>query len=80
MNLTPTQQRFYDLLADGFQHSLDELILLLDDEFNEDPRLCTLVHICNMRKRLAAHGLDVIVRGANGQSTARMVRFISSGE
>lgn len=80
MRLTPTQQRLYDLLLDGYPHSRDELISLLDDEFNERPEDCVYAHLSNMRKQLGPHGQDIVTRGINGKSTYRLVRHITRGE
>lgn len=80
MRLTPTEQRFYDLLRDGAVHVRDELTPLLADELSVEPGNAITFHLCRMRPKLHREGLDVLVRGTNGKMTYRLVRFIGPGE
>lgn len=80
MNLTVTEQKIYDLLADWYPHSVDELVTCLWDDMNDRPADAVRVHISNIRKKIGQSGQDVMYRGVNGKSTYRLVRCTGPGE
>lgn len=84
MKLRPTEQRIYDVLADGNPHSGEDLLLLLFPEalVKPDPSFkATLhVHISNLRKAISAEGLDVVARGHNGKTSFCLMRRLSKRE
>lgn len=69
--LTPTQQRIYDLLSDRRAHRRRELIALLENGAN--PKNLS-VHLVKMRERLAPHGEIIICELGRGYSISyRMI-------
>lgn len=56
-NLTKTEQRIYDLLADGLPHAREELCRCMDDELSKPQAIFT--HLNRMRTKLRARGEDI---------------------
>ena len=80
MKLTKTQQGMYDLLADGQAHAREELIKLLWDDQNTDPKMAVAFHVSEIRKVIGERGLDITVRGRNGSVRYTLVRPVTPGE
>ena len=57
MKLTPTEQRIWDLLSDGYSHRREELIGCLYDEKNGKANLSC--HITNLRGKVRPEGWDI---------------------
>lgn len=72
--LTPTQQKIYDLLADGNLHSREEVQRCLWDELS--PLSAIPKHISMLREILNPGGLDISYSGRNGGGY-RMVRMLN---
>lgn len=80
MTLTQSQQRFYDLLADGLPHSKTEFYPLLWDEENTNKDSAVQAQMSRLRRVLAPYGHAVVCRGKNGTATYRLVRSTGVGE
>lgn len=73
-NLTPSEKRLYDALADGDKHTKDELRKLMDlDEYTSDQGFW--IHIFNLRRKLEVKGLGI--NWSKKTKTYQLVRFIS---
>lgn len=72
MNLTSTQRLIYNLLQDGYPHSANELCQAVGGNLSD--RHCIEVHVYNMRRTLAKHGLDIVGRCGSYQ----MMRHLHS--
>lgn len=72
VKLTNTQQKFFDLMADGQRHSLDEFVALLNDELS-GPK-CVQVHMVRLRKAIADTIEDVVCERIYRRTTYRRVR------
>ena len=59
--LTPTQQRLYDVLADGKPHTMPELFECIDDNLGYPTKLLN-THVWYLRRKLNPRGLDVTCR------------------
>lgn len=75
--LTETEQRLFDVLSDGFVHSIPELLrtCMDDDGFLKTSNI--LPHISNLRRKIDSQGLvisHVMVNGRGYQMTRRIVR------
>lgn len=57
MKLTPTQQRIYDILQDGGEHTSAELVKCLDDEYTQASMVVN--HVSALRRNLARYGLTI---------------------
>jgi hypothetical protein len=68
--LTPTQQRMYELLADGLPHSVEELQALLPDELS---RLSVKAHIWSIRRKLLT--MQIVGQKLNGKFTYRLAGY-----
>lgn len=75
--LTPTQQRFYDLMADGCRHTVEEFIELLPDPMGDDVNV--LKHVQSLRTLLRPMCEDVVCERYNRVKTYRRVRTIMQG-
>lgn len=73
MRLTATEQRIYDRLSDGRMHHADDLLKLFDDDLAEKQTL--IMHISNLRKKIAAQGRDIVCQ-VSGRNYYRMVRVL----
>lgn len=80
MDLTPTQRKMFDLLSDGAPHSRKEMEACLWDEASTRPADAVRNQVTKLRGALLPTGLDIVVRGANGTSTYRLMRPIGPGE
>lgn len=78
VKLTPTQQKFFDLMADGQRHYVDEFIALLPDPLGNLDNV--QVHIDNLRKIIRTIGEDVVAERVYWNKTFRRVRMIGPGE
>lgn len=79
VKLTPTQQRFFDLMADGQRHYVSEFIALLPDpEMSNDHNV--KLHIQNLRDALRSIGEDIVAERINRNKMYRRVRLIGLGE
>lgn len=80
LKLTATQQRFFDLMADGNRHTMQEFINLLPDELGDSN--CVRGHIFKLRK--AIEGVlpeEIICEIIYRKTTYRRVRKLySQGE
>lgn len=54
---TPTEQRIFNVLADGKRHSMAKLYDCLSDDLAE--MAAVRVHVCNLRKKLGLSGKGV---------------------
>lgn len=70
----PTQQRMYDVLADGFPHSADELWECLNDELA--PRKNISPHVTGLRHALRPMGFGVHCDESSSPPTYALVRFL----
>ena len=61
MNLTPTQNRIYELLLDGRKHSKDELLGLLWDDMSGKDSLA--VHLSTMRPKVPQYIVHLRING-----------------
>lgn len=75
--LTPTQDRLYRLLSDGYPHSREELLReALDDDLATAANLAP--HISNLRKKIRSSGLGIFLQLISGRIHYCMVRFLHS--
>ena len=58
IRFTPTEQRMYDLLADGLPHTRRELKACIDDELAELSAIKK--HLTNLRKKLADRSEEIV--------------------
>lgn len=58
LTLTPTQQRFLDVLGDGLPHSRDQLRNCLPDPLGDYSNV--QLHISYLRKKLRPRGQDIL--------------------
>ena len=66
MTFTPTQQRIFDVLRDGYPHPRRQLLAAID-ELATPQNL--YVHICAIRKIVQRRGEDIISRvGVQGRT------------
>ena len=66
-----------NILNDGLQHTMDELITALDDELAEQPRNAVRVHIFFLRKKLGKVGRGIVTEYAtNGDVRYRQVTLV----
>lgn len=72
IRLTKTQQAFFDLMADGQRHSMDEFIALLPDELSAERGVYN--HINNLRVALKDTIEDIVCERAFRRTTYRRVR------
>ena len=70
----PTQQRMYDVLSDGFPHSVDELWECLNDELA--PRKNISPHVTGLRSALRPMGYGVHCDESSRPPTYALVRFL----
>lgn len=75
--LTPTEQRLYDILSDGLAHPAAQLFATLGDDMTDAVTL--RMHISNLRAKLQRHGRDVVAR-QNGHTSYRLVRYLTDDE
>ncbi len=70
---TPTQSRIYKILCDGLPHSREELWRVIED----DLAVMGIVraHVCKMRPRLRARGMDVMSSFVNNTMYYRVYRL-----
>ncbi len=73
-DLTPTQQRMYAVLEDGYPHTPKELHACLDDELG--PLTNIQPHLTLLRRKLAPLGQDVICRKNGTGPMYRLVRTV----
>lgn len=64
LRLTPSQRRFFDLLADGNAHRKEELVPLLWDD-QSDPHT-VMMHVSNLRAKLRTVGHEIMARSFQG--------------
>lgn len=75
--LTPTEQRLYDILSDGLAHPSAQLHATLGDDMTD---MVTLrMHISNLRRKLQHHGRDIAAR-QNGHTSYRLVRYLTDDD
>lgn len=74
--LTPTQRRLLDVLADGRQHTAEELRTCLGDEMGDPALLRNTIAI--MRRRLRPTGYDVTVWRTDNVVAYCLVRLLAS--
>lgn len=76
LTLTPTEQRLFDILADGGLHRVNELILegLQGDEVTTKYNLQS--HLSKLREKLRAVGEDVLYQNMGNYSAYRRVRLL----
>jgi hypothetical protein len=77
LKLTPTQQKFFDLLADGCRHEVKEFIALLPDPLGDQTNVHK--HIQSLRTILRPLCEDVVGERVNRVKTYRRVRTIMQG-
>lgn len=78
LTLTPTQQRIFDVLKDGWEHPVDELVKAIDTHA-ELHQLRN--HISDMRPKLDMMRLTVVCQERqNGRSSYRLARWIDTEE
>lgn len=73
VQLTPTERRIHDTLCDMRGHSVDDLMLCLNDDMAEVNTV--RVHICRIRKKLPP-GFDIIY--SQRTESYCMVRMVGS--
>lgn len=78
VKLTKTQQAFFDLMADGQRHYVEEFINLLPDELGNANNV--KLHIQNLRVAIRPFGQDVVSERVQWRKTYRRVRMIGPGE
>lgn len=76
-DLTPTEQRIYDVLSDGLAHPSAQLFAVLGDDMTEVNTLS--VHLFRMRPKLQRHGRDIVCR-KNGFTSYRLVRYLTDDD
>ena len=71
---TPTEQRIVDLLADGLQHTKDEMVKCLHDDLA--PAAALYFHIYNIRRKIEPLGEYLAVESMGPMGVRyRMFRF-----
>lgn len=78
VKLTATQQRFFDLMADGQRHYVEEFINLLPDTLGNLDNV--EIHINNIRKVIRPLGEDIVSERIYRNKTYRRMRMIGQGE
>lgn len=76
--LYPTEERMYNLLLDGINHSDQELHLCLDDELSSVDTI--QAWISKLRKKLQPYRLHILRVRIDDRNYYRMVRVMSLGE
>jgi hypothetical protein len=74
-NLTPTEQRIANVLADGMPHRRRELLACLQDPEAELNAL--RVHLCNLRAKLRPIGQDILCELSDRGLFYRQVRLLA---
>ena len=74
MKLTPTQRKFYDLLAEGRPVSREEFRKYLWDDQGIVPNASVKMHICNLRAILRPLGLGIFVGAIDGMPHYSLVK------
>lgn len=75
LKLTPTQKKFYDLMADGERHRIPEFRMVMNDDLATEAAIA--VRISSLRAILKGIGEDVVCeRAENRQKTYRRVRTL----
>lgn len=74
--LTTIERKMYNILVDGDLHSRKELHDCLYEDMS--PLQNIKAHVCNLRKKLEARGLEIICRKTTHGYYYRMVRFLAS--
>ena len=71
LNLTPTEQRLFDLLEDGKPHKPEVLLPLIDELAD---RNTLYVHLCRLRAKLRPHDEEIVAQslGKGGIAYRRM--------
>jgi hypothetical protein len=75
LKLTPTEQKLYDLLADGEPHKRKELLALVDDQ--ADPSALHK-HMYRLRLKLKVEGEEIVAQSFGKYTAYRRVRHILS--
>lgn len=65
MTLTPTEQRLYDAMGDGEAHSVEELLLILDED-GLAAASALYKHIYRMKLKLRSTGEELISQNLGG--------------
>ena len=68
--LTPTEQRFHDLLADGKLHTKKELAGCLSDDMGGESLVS--FHLVGLRRKLKHRGLTVVCESHSKVRTYRL--------
>lgn len=77
MNLTPTERKILDALADGQKHPKADLHACLHDELCGDNAVS--VQLASIRKKLRPLGQDVLCERIANVVTYRHVRIVAKG-
>lgn len=72
IKLTPIQQKIFDVLTDGKQHQVDELLILIDGQADKNNLHW---HLNNLRDKIYTSGylIAAITAGFRGASHYQMV-------
>ena len=73
---TPTQRAMLTVLADGLDHTRQELHACLPDSLG--PLTNIKAHLCNLRKHLRPMGQDIVCVLVNRRICYRHVRLLAS--
>lgn len=76
MTLTPGERKIYDLLLDGYAHSLTELRGVVGDDLNDRGNSAQM-QVSRLRKKLQPVGLNVALHFVNGRAFFALTRFLS---
>ncbi len=74
LKLTPTQQKFYDLMADGNRHKVSEFLAVMEDPVATHQDV--MGHISKLRKVLRPLCEDVACERVQNTKTYRRVRTL----
>lgn len=75
MNLTPTQQRIIDILADGLPHNRKEVLKAISEDATDLNGLA--VHMWHLRRKVRPFGRDIITELHRGSISYRHVILLS---
>lgn len=77
LKLTPTQQKFYDLLFDGYRHKVSEFVELIPNALGDVNNVS--YHMSKLRDFLRPLGEDVVCERIQNTRCYRRVRTIMQG-
>lgn len=76
--LTPTQQKLFNLLSDGQRHHKNEMLELLDLTYDRSDKLNLVMHISKLRKKILGRGLKIAMESYKQRWYYILVRNLPS--